>query len=229
MHQIRRDLEQPSGSSVSLLLILANTLDCQTFSMIFSAHRRALLLEATADVEFGLARCRRLSPQILVIDPKASQDIIQQSVEMLNQCLTRHVVLLDDRVHEGRLHKILKQPMTSYLTRHSSWEDLMSALLRIADHGDRMFDREISGRITRSTQGLRLRQNGHPSIADLTARELQVMGLLAQGQSVRDCAKHLNLSASTIDNHKSRMMKKLKLHKATEITHVAIRDGVITI
>jgi DNA-binding NarL/FixJ family response regulator len=47
------------------------------------------------------------------------------------------------------------------------------------------------------------------------------------GRSVRDCAHQLHLSESTIDNHKTRLMKKLQIHKVTELTHVAIRDGLI--
>ena len=55
------------------------------------------------------------------------------------------------------------------------------------------------------------------------------MLLIAMGYSVRECAKQMHLAASTIDNHKSRLMKKLRIHKSTELTHIAIRDGLITI
>jgi DNA-binding NarL/FixJ family response regulator len=39
----------------------------------------------------------------------------------------------------------------------------------------------------------------------------------------------MHLAESTIDNHKSRLMKKLQIHKAAELTHVAIRDGLISV
>jgi len=52
---------------------------------------------------------------------------------------------------------------------------------------------------------------------------------LAVGRSVRICAEHLKLSANTVDNHKSRLMKKLRLHKAAELTHFAIRHGLIPV
>ena len=53
------------------------------------------------------------------------------------------------------------------------------------------------------------------------------MRMLAEGQSVKQCATDLGLSYSTIDNHKSRLMKKLGIHKASEITYQAISQGLI--
>jgi DNA-binding NarL/FixJ family response regulator len=54
-----------------------------------------------------------------------------------------------------------------------------------------------------------------------------VMRLLAQGMSVRDCATKLKLAISTIDNHKARLMKKLNIHKASDLTRIAVREGFI--
>ncbi|MCG8449303.1 MAG: response regulator transcription factor [Pirellulales bacterium] len=230
MHQVRKDSDLLQASPVSLLLILANSLDCRGLTTLFSMHQRVEVLEASADADFSFARCHRLSPQLLVVDPKVSSDVIDRAAEMVRSSYTQHVIVLDDRVHEGRLAAVLKLPAVSYFTRHTSFEDLLNATLEIADRGERMFDIDVAHRIRRTPQGLQLDQPpGQPSIARLTERELQVMGLLAQGRSVRDCAEHLQLAESTIDNHKSRMMKKLHIHKAAEITHVAIRDGVILV
>ena len=123
---------------------------------------------------------------------------------------------------------MLKLPSFSYITRHTKFEVLANLLSVIAYRGERVFDTRISDRVTTTPHGLKLNQSDdHPSISELTSREMQVMKLLAVGHSVRDCAEKMQLAVSTIDNHKSRMMKKLKIHKATEVTHLAIREGLI--
>jgi DNA-binding NarL/FixJ family response regulator len=95
---------------------------------------------------------------------------------------------------------------------------------------ERVFDPAIDHRVLRTPNGLRLElHHDQPSVAALTAREREIMRLLAQGKSVRDCAQQLHLAVSTIDNHKARMMKKLQIHKAVEVTHLAIRDGLIRV
>ncbi|MBL8825948.1 MAG: response regulator transcription factor [Planctomycetaceae bacterium] len=68
-----------------------------------------------------------------------------------------------------------------------------------------------------------------PLLAALTPRELQVLRLVAQGYSVRECAEQLSISHSTVDNHKSRMMAKLNIHKSIELVYFAIRVGLVNI
>jgi len=58
-------------------------------------------------------------------------------------------------------------------------------------------------------------------------RELEVLRLIAAGHSVKECAKLLGRSTSTIDNHKARLMKKLNCHRLVELTRLAIREGLV--
>jgi DNA-binding NarL/FixJ family response regulator len=67
-----------------------------------------------------------------------------------------------------------------------------------------------------------------PSLLNLlTERQIQVMRLIASGMSVKDTADSLGLAPSTVDNHKSRLMKRLDIHKSSELTRLAIREGLI--
>jgi DNA-binding NarL/FixJ family response regulator len=85
-----------------------------------------------------------------------------------------------------------------------------------------------------------LQANGHSNAANslahtspdqnvlrLTPRERQVSRLLALGLSIQQIAAQLHLSASTIDNHKVRLMKKLEVHNRSALIHLAIRTGLI--
>lgn len=61
----------------------------------------------------------------------------------------------------------------------------------------------------------------------LTQREIEVWSLIAEGLSVADCAKRLGIRESTADNHKSRLMKKLKVNKSLELVRLAIKQGIV--
>ena len=54
------------------------------------------------------------------------------------------------------------------------------------------------------------------------------MILLAQGCSVREIARYLGTATSTVDNHKARLMRKLKVHKVVDLATMALREGLIT-
>ena len=219
-----------TNGNVRIVLLLANSLDCESLTATLSRQQSVEVLAATSDIDFGLARCERLCPQILILDPKIATEGVQRAADKVRQREIEHLLVLDDRLHEGRLSAILSMPSVSYLTRQAGLASLLAAIPKIANSGDRAFDPSIQTRLRRDTHGLKLqRPSDRPSIASLTARELQVMKLLADGYSVRRCAEWLGLAESTIDNHKSRLMKKLDIHKVVELTHMAIREGLIVV
>lgn len=63
-------------------------------------------------------------------------------------------------------------------------------------------------------------------LCSLTRREQQVLEQIAGGASVRECAEALGIAESTVDNHKSRLMKKLGVRKSSELVRFAFRVGI---
>jgi DNA-binding NarL/FixJ family response regulator len=107
---------------------------------------------------------------------------------------------------------------------------LAAAIQAILAHGTRVIDSALAPRLRATRSGYEFIEASTPgSVAALTVRERQVMRLLAQGTTVRECAEQLGLATSTIDNHKARLMKKLGLHKASELTCRAVREGLVVI
>ncbi|MCA9239150.1 MAG: response regulator transcription factor [Planctomycetales bacterium] len=64
-------------------------------------------------------------------------------------------------------------------------------------------------------------------LKSLTRREMQVLGLIAEGYSARRMAAALHLAESTIDNHKSGLLKKFGVRKSIELARIAYRLGVV--
>ncbi|RMF90781.1 MAG: DNA-binding response regulator, partial [Planctomycetota bacterium] len=57
--------------------------------------------------------------------------------------------------------------------------------------------------------------------------ELEVLFHLARGKTLRECAEELQLSTSTVDNHKTHMMRKLGVKRTVELISVAYRNGLL--
>jgi DNA-binding NarL/FixJ family response regulator len=51
--------------------------------------------------------------------------------------------------------------------------------------------------------------------------------LIIQGATVKNCAEQLNLSAITVDNHKTRFMRKLNIHRTVDLVRLAIREQLV--
>ena len=63
----------------------------------------------------------------------------------------------------------------------------------------------------------------------LSAREREVLQLIAEGWSTKQIASHLYVSIKTIETHRRQIMKKLDLHNIAELTKYAIREGLTSI
>jgi two-component system response regulator NreC len=71
--------------------------------------------------------------------------------------------------------------------------------------------------------------NRLPRFATLTAREKEVLKMLAEGQSVKEIACALNLSVKTIEAHKFNLMRKLDIHNKAQLVQYAIQKKIIQI
>ncbi len=60
----------------------------------------------------------------------------------------------------------------------------------------------------------------------LTAREREVLQLLAEGKTTKEISSHLNVSERTVDAHRQHIMSKLNIHSIAELTKYAIRQGL---
>jgi DNA-binding NarL/FixJ family response regulator len=139
------------------------------------------------------------------------------------------LVFLDERTVDSHVHEALRIAVAGYLTRQQPFREIASALRMIVS-GQRVIAPEVSDRLIFSSSGLRLvSADRRRTTAMLSPRELQVLALLAQGCTVKKCASLIGIGASTTGNHKSRLMKKLNVYKTVELTHLAIREGLIEI
>ncbi len=213
---------------ITLMLVMANRLDQDAVAMLFAHRRRFRIVLSTRSLDEAASRVAGLAPDVVVLDPAIGPNAVHRVAVALSRNDHGQLLVLDTRVHEHRLIESIRAPATSYYTRSISGEHLADAVRAVAAREERLFDPALDHRVLRTPMGLQLRaESEEPTIQQLTARELEVMRLISLGFTVRECAEKLSLSISTIDNHKSRLMKKLRLGKSQHLTRRAIRDGLI--
>ena len=173
------------------------------------------------------AACReagKLRPDVVLVDPLLSEDVRFQSIRRFAATHPwARLVFLDDRFRPALLRVAILIKACGYWTKQSEPEEIVGAI-RIAASGEWTACPEAEPYITRAHGRIRFRRSGETNV--LTPRELAVVRLLAQGLPVKDCAKHLRLSPNTVDNHKSRLMGKLDLHRLGELLLWAVREGL---
>lgn len=136
------------------------------------------------------------------------------------------VLILDDVVRPLRLAAVVKARVWGYWTKRASFAELSDAILRIAG-GATSFCGEAQQYLVCNNGHVRFRPTADAKpVARLSPRETQVLAMLAGGLTVHQCADRLTLSPSTVDNHKTRMMKKLGVHKTADLVRLAVSQGI---
>lgn len=179
----------------------------------------------------AVARTDELSPQVLpevVIYGFGSDSAAIAEVAKLQTSYPRaKVLVLDDNANDGRALMTLRTDARGYLTTSQAGAEIIAAV-RKAAVGERVFAPEIAARLTVTPDGIRLKgPEGEGPLAGLTPREREVMTYLSLGYTVKQAATTLGLRPSTVDNHKTRLMKKLNVHKTVELTRLAFRYGLV--
>ena len=118
------------------------------------------------------------------------------------------------------VRETLRSGASGYILKDSIDQDLLNAVRAVA-----------SGKSFLSPEVARTVLEDYQQVADpfdlLTAREREVMQMLAEGKVAKEVATALDVSVYTVDAHRGRIMKKLGLHSSTELVRYAMRKGVI--
>lgn len=188
----------------------------------------AMQVVATAgNLNDALRAVRDFRPDIVLLGLPRDWGVYAAIQDLSEQFPETKVILLDDRSVDANVREALRVRAAGYLTKQQPFPQI-EASLRRAMRGDRVFAPDIAARLVLSADGVRLAQDTAAGpLASLTPRETDVLIHLAQGFSVKQCAKALGIGASTAGNHKSRLMKKLQVHKTVDLTRMAIREGLV--
>ena len=183
--------------------------------------------EASDGLELLAMLKRGTPPDAIILDismPKlrgieAIRDIKSISPETKVLVLTMHK-------DEDSLRQAFVAGANGYLLKEDVAKALFAALESIRK--GEIFVSELLGVELKDAWVRIFRENrGIPDMDVLTAREIEVLKLIAEGKSNREIAELLFISARTVDHHRARIMEKLRLKGTAELTKYAINRGYV--
>jgi DNA-binding NarL/FixJ family response regulator len=174
------------------------------------------------DGERGLALIRQIKPDIALVDvhmPGVSGIEVTERVRKA-KLETRIVILtmVDEAPFPKRL---LEAGASGYLTKGCPADELVKAVRKVAD-GQRYLGGDIAQQLALATMA------GDASpFEGLSARELEVAMMLAQGRAAKHIAAHLHLSEKTVATYKARLFEKLGIDNVVALAHLASAHGLL--
>lgn len=175
-------------------------------------------MQVVAEAAGALEALRKIfeqRPEVVIADAEIFQCPANQTERMiLHESPNSKVLFL---THEGQHPGRANVDVSRYAVRHTSAAELVEMVRRTAADR-RSVCREV---------GEWSRSETLPRNRVLTAREREVLKLLAEGKTVRSTATVLGLSIKTVDAHKFNLMRKLGIHNKAELVMWAIQKRVV--
>jgi len=199
---------------------------------ILRAGLRALL-ETYADVEIvgeandgseAIEQVRKLRPDVVLMDvAMPGMNGLVATRYILEENPATKVLILTQYGNKEYVLPLLEAGAAGYVLKQAADTDLIKAI-RSVYRGDSFLYPPIAKMVLEAY----VSEEQPPDPYDtLTAREREILVLVAQGYSNREIADILHISPKTVDVHRTRFMKKLDLHSVAEVTRYAIRHGLL--
>jgi two-component system, NarL family, response regulator NreC len=137
------------------------------------------------------------------------------------------VVILSMHSDESYVLRALKAGARGYLLKDSAEGDLIGAVRAVA--ANKAFFSPAVSKVLAEDYLRQMQQRGVEDSYDLlTARERELLQLIAEGRSTKDIAALLNLSPYTVETHRGNLMSKLNVHSVPELILYAVRKRIIS-
>lgn len=192
------------------------------FQLILRSHDD---LEVVGEAATGLeavALAEKLRPDIVVMDVSMPELNGIEATRRIEQVApSTRVVALSMHRDSVYVREMLRAGARAYLLKESAEADLLTAIRAVA-RGEGYITPAVSDAVLSD-----YRKHVANPIDLLTAREREVLTLIAEGKTNKEVATALNLSVYTVEAHRGKLMEKLNLHSTGELVRFAIRNGLI--
>lgn len=183
--------------------------------------------EVVADVADGtsaISIALNKQPDIILMDiSMAGGDGISACRAIMDADARQRIVMLTMHVETDLIRKSLKAGAIGYLTKDATFDEVLTALQMACD-GDVIISPEFAHALLDEAEDTRTHQE-----SILSDREMEVLQLLAEGQSTPEIASNMFISQKTVKNHLASIYTKIDARDRTHAVIRAVKMGIIKI
>jgi len=152
---------------------------------------------------------------------------LEATQQLLKAVPAVKVIMLSSHNDDARLVSAINSGVAGFLFKQTSARFMCQAIREVCK-GKTIFSPEIARRLGRLPAPLSDRAGKRKlPITQLTARQREVLQLVAEGKANKEMAAELGLDIKTIEKHREGLMRKLDMHDTAGLTRYAIDAGII--
>lgn len=173
-----------------------------------------------SDGEEGLAKALEVKPNVVVMDlvmPKMTG--VEATLALLKEWPQAQIVILTSYLDNEKIYPVLEAGARGYMLKTSSADEILVAIRKVA-LGEYAIETEVEKKVEHHKR--------HPDLHDdLTAREREILTLLAKGYDNQRIADESFISLKTVKTHVSNILSKLAVSDRTQAVVYAFQHGLV--
>ncbi len=183
-----------------------------------------------SDGREAVAQAIALNPDIAIIDiGMPNLNGLEATRQILKAKPKIRVLILTLHDSEQVIREVLAAGARGFLLKTDATRELVAAVDALRQN-KMYFTPKVSAMVL---EGYKRRDDGIASPpaprSQLTAREREIVQLLAEGKSSREVAEALGLSVKTAETHRANIMRKLDLHSVSDLVLYAVRNNIVQV
>jgi len=172
------------------------------------------------DGEEGLTKALEVKPDVVVMDlvmPKMTG--VEATLALLKEWPQAQIVILTSYLDNEKIYPVLEAGARGYMLKTSSADEILSAIRKVA-RGEYAIETEVEKKLEHHKR--------YPDLhEDLTAREREILTLLAKGYDNQRIADESFISLKTVKTHVSNILSKLEVSDRTQAVVYAFQHGLV--
>lgn len=217
-----------TGHRIRLLIVDDHTLLRQALRSMLDAEDAIEIVGEAVNGRDAVELAEQLRPDVVLMDMvMPGLNGIEATRQLTKRVPTTRVLILTAYLEDDRLLEALRSGAAGYVVKKSDLAELMLAIQSV-HRGNTYFSTAVSDEISVNEVLLQAKQPEARAGYDLlTAREREVLQLIAEGLSNQGIADELFISVKTVEAHKAHIMNKLHARTRTDLIRYALKRGLI--
>src|SRR5580765_1159221 len=221
--------ENRLAMTAKVLLVEDLTLNRSGIKALLEQSGEVQVVGEAADGREAIKLAQKLNPDVVLMDVAMPELNGIEATRQIRKSHPRiHIIMLSIHADRQYIFESLRAGASGYVPKNAAVNELLAAIKSVLSGGT-FLSSSLANVVMENYLRRARGDNPLSDLEKLSAREREVLQLIAEGNSSVEIARRLHISARTVDTHRQHVMEKLDIHSIAGLTKFAIRHGLCSL